>query len=591
MKPESKLTNSALIPERKGIPHNCAIAGVYAPGKDVAGILVDALSHLNHRGQEGAGVWVKNDTGDSRLIKSSGLVKSIFGEKEIEGLRDIAPTVGIGQDRYSTSGTLDAWQPFVDGASGFALAHNGNLTNAQELLKKLPEDTQKKALSDTWIAHKTIVEGAGENWEEKIANAADKFEGAFSLVMQAENKLYALRDPLGMRPLVLGELPGGGYVVASETSAFTPLKIKFVRELDRGERIVIDENGVRTFSKDARVNETSEKKCVFERLYIKAPDSNISQVEAVSKVRYEIGRSLAGQDADVGFYPERVVGIQESGVLYTQGYYEEITRQLRRFPEKFGLTSDQANDVLDDVRMVTGFVKNPYAVNGKRIFMEPDTDGRGQATFDKHRVNPFDIEGKKVVVIDDSIVRGTTSVRLVKSASEVGRATYGLNGPSEIHLRVGSEKIIAPCFWGVDFATVDELAVGRFSDPSKSLQEINEDIRLATGADSLKYATAIDVVRANVGEENFVEGGDPYSENGFCGHCFTGIKPEEVKGIFARRELSEQSDGRQAKPENSNGNAYLNEGETVLISKNIITIPTTRSELGLGGMFNPVEID
>lgn len=527
--------DQGVILERDRIVHNCGIAGVYAPGKDVTEIMVDALSHLNHRGQEGAGIFGKSLDGRSKLIKGDGLVKSVFTEKKVDELKSINPDIASGQDRYSTSGDRRATQPFVDEETGFALSHNGNLTNAQQLLEQLPEKDRKKAASDSWIAHQVIINADGENWEEKIANGLDKMEGAFSLIMQVGDKLYAARDPHGMRPLVLGEIPGGGYIVASETSAFTPLKIKYIRGLKRGERIVIDADGVKTSSVDSRVEEVPEKKCIFENIYVDAPDSFEGE-KAISEIRYEIGRSLAKQDADVGFYPERVVGIQESGVLYTQGYYEEITRQIRRFPEKFGLEKDEADDVLDDIGMVTGFVQNKYAVNGTRVFMTPDAHGRGKATFDKHRVNPFDIEGKRVAIVDDSIVRGTTSVRLVESAVDVGRQTYGLSGPTEIHLRIGSEKIIAPCFWGVDFATLGELASSKFSDPTKTSEEINEDIRVATGANSLKYAKGGDVVRASVkgGLLKLDGNGDVYSENGFCGHCFTGIKPAEVKGVFAK---------------------------------------------------------
>lgn len=574
------------------IPHNCGIVGVFAPGEDVAGITVKSLSHLNHRGQEGVGIMGRSLDGRTKVIKGDGLVKSVFPEEKIEELRAINPDISVGHDRYSTSGGPKAWQPFVDHESGFSLAHNGNLTNAIQLLERLSDDEKERAVSDTWIAHRTIVSADGETWEEKIANGLDKMEGAYSLIMQQGEKLYAARDPWGMRPLVVGRLPGGGYIVASETSAFTPLGATHLREIERGERIVIGKNAetgeieMKTFSTDERANEVSRKKCPFEDVYNKAPDSR-ENGRFVSEIRYELGRTLARRDAAEGFLPERVVGVQESGVLYAEAYFEEMLIQIRTNPRQFGLKGKiEIDSALNSLQMVTGLVKNPYSV--LRAFMDPDVANRGKKTLEKHRVNPGDIENKKVVVVDDSEVRGTTAELIINALRTVGPVTYGMSGPSEVHMRIGSPVITDPCFWGVDFATHAELASRRNSEVGATREEMIEGMRKASGADSLKFITHEEFIKAltthPVKEGETSE--DLYSENGFCGHCFTGVKPMEVQGVFAKPEKVERS-------LNGKGNGHLREGQEAILSGQYIAIDAMplEEEAVVAGMFNPLELE
>ncbi|HET9946451.1 MAG TPA: amidophosphoribosyltransferase [Patescibacteria group bacterium] len=492
----------------RGIVHNCGIAGVYNPRGDVAGVIEKLLASLNHRGQEGAGVVIVGENEDL-LAKGKGLVKEVIDNKHDEPvspavvsltqLRAHKGKIAIGQDRYSTAGTLDAWQPFYDKQARFGLVHNGNFTNVDKMLALVPPKKRKDAVSDSWVAHQAILAAKGDSWEEKIKTAVSQFEGAYSLIMQSDKKLFALRDPWGMRPLCVGMLPDGGYVVASEPNGFASLGAVFLQELKPGQGVVIDETGMHEFWQDERAQEVNQAFCSFEYVYIAKPNSFI-EGRSVSAIRERLGANLARKDRESGVDMSNavVVGVQDSGVAYASAYAHEA-----------------------QVPMVLGLVKNNYSVNG-RVFMQ--NDGREAATLLKHEVDPFLIEGKDVYLVDDSIVRGITMVKIIHELKNAGKA-YGLKGPRSIHVRIASPRITDPCFFGVDFSTRTELANDHGAiDPV-------EEIRKLIGADSLRFTSTHELVGAitNTAIDPSASQEQVFCEHGLCGHCFTGILPLPVR--------------------------------------------------------------
>lgn len=326
--------NQKELTSSEGIRHNCGIAGIFARDSVVtADLIVSSLYSLNHRGQEGAGIFAVNQDGLSILFREAGLAKEIFSDdgnnqarERLNQLRKLQPRIAIGQDRYSTSGDLDAWQPFV--GQGLALVHNGNLTNAMELSENLPEEVRDKVVSDSQIVHQLILNSDGESYEAKISQILPLIEGAYNLILATKEKLFACRDPWGFRPLVIGELANNqGFIVASETAAITPIKgAKFLRDVLPGEGIMIDQNGLRTFFIDKRKKRAG---CIFEKVYLSAPDS-IDSGQSVSEARTSWGRMLAKIDAQNGFLPEAIVAVQQSGVTAAIGYAQEMIDQAFR---------------------------------------------------------------------------------------------------------------------------------------------------------------------------------------------------------------------------------------------------------------------
>lgn len=493
----------------KGIPHNCGIAGVYSPKGDVAYLIEHVLASLNHRGQEGAGVVIVGDKEDF-LHKGKGLVKQVITSDVLAQMRAVHGQIAIGQDRYSTAGELDAWQPFYDKDQRFGLVHNGNFTNVDTMLQLIPENKREERVSDSWVAHQAILASktTENSWEDAIKAAVGTFEGAYSLIMQSDKKLFALRDAKGMRPLCIGQLSDGSYIVASEPNSFPALGAKFIRDVAPGEAISIDETGIHSFWTDPRAlpdtsipEQQGERAfCAFEFLYMAKPDSFL-EGKSVSQIRQRLGAALAKRDKEAGMDMSNavVVGVQDSGTVYAQAYANEVQRPL-----------------------VPGLVKNVYETNGLRVFqMNGD---RSHATRLKHAVNPFEIEGKDVFLVDDSLVRGTTMKELIQALRDAA-TTYGLQGPRSIHVRIAAPRIMNPCFWGVDFSTRAELANdGDAIDPV-------EAIRRMIGADSLEFTTPHDVVGAiypdRVIDPNLSEE-EVWSAHGLCGHCFGGRRPTEI---------------------------------------------------------------
>jgi len=475
VKPDGRLTHD-LDPYDRPPRDACGVFGVWSPGEDVAKLAYYGLHALQHRGQESAGIAVS----DGRRIvvhKEMGLVAQVFDEPSLTALRgDIA----VGHCRYSTTGA-PVWanaQPTFRStpAASVALGHNGNLTNTRELAGMLPGGGGPaviNATSDTDVLTELIVAGAAGpgGLADAAASILPLVKGAFSLVFMDENTLYAARDPQGFRPLVLGTLgarvPGNrGWVVASETAALDIVGASFIREVLPGELIAMDERGVRS-----RVfAPAAPKVCLFEYVYLARPDTTIGG-RGLHATRVEIGRILAREhpaEADL------VIPVPESGTPAAIGYAEAS-----------GIPYGQ------------GLVKNSYV---GRTFIQPSQTIRQRGI--RLKLNPLRdvIADKRIVVVDDSIVRGNTQQAIVAMLRE--------SGARSVDVRIASPPVKWPCFYGIDFATREELIAGHYAV---------EQIRAAIGADSLGYVSLDGLVAAT--EQ------PPAS---LCKACFDGNYPVPV---------------------------------------------------------------
>ncbi|HTD36454.1 MAG TPA: amidophosphoribosyltransferase [Candidatus Limnocylindrales bacterium] len=442
----------------------CGITGVYAPGDDVARLAYFGLYALQHRGQESAGLAV----GNGRSIDSHremGLIGGVFDEDILGRLRG---KVAIGHTRYSTTGgsAIVNAQPFVEESNlgPFAFGHNGNLTNAEELAARLPHDVRLAATSDSEILAKTIALAPGETWVEKIKAAMRVAEGAYSIVMCTSDAVYAFRDPWGVRPLCIGTYGDHGYMVASESCAMATVGAHYLRELERGEVVCADARGVRT--EHTEVVKPSSL-CMFEYIYFARPDSVLTG-RSIYMARYEMGRALAREhavDADV------VIAVPDSAIPGGIGYAAQ-----------------------SGLPYVEGLIKNRYI---GRTFISPDQKMRSQGV--KLKFNPIveNLRGQRVVVVDDSIVRGTTTPRIVSLLRDAGAV--------EVHLRITSPPIVHPCYLGVDMASYAELIASKLTVP-----EICERV----GADSLGYLSIENLVTST--------GRD---KRDFCLGCLNGRYP------------------------------------------------------------------
>ncbi len=473
-KPDGRLTHD-LDPDDRPPRDACGVFGVWSPGEDVAKLAYYGLHALQHRGQESAGIAVS----DGRRIvvhKEMGLVAQVFDEPSLTALRgDIA----VAHCRYSTTGA-SVWanaQPTFRStpAVSLALGHNGNLTNTRELAAMLPATLFAPAggagaipaTSDTDVLTELIVGGAQGpgGVGEAAARILPLVKGAYSLVFMDENTLYAARDPQGFRPLVLGRL-ATGWVVASETAALDIVGAAFAREVRPGELISLDERGVRSRIFAA----AAPKVCLFEYVYLARPDTAIGG-RGLHATRVEIGRTLAAEhpaDADL------VIPVPESGTPAAIGYAEAS-----------GIPYGQ------------GLVKNSYV---GRTFIQPSQTIRKLGI--RLKLNPLRdvIAGKRIVVVDDSIVRGNTQQAIVAMLREAGAL--------EVHVRIASPPVKWPCFYGIDFATREELIAGRCSVAQ---------ICTAIGADSLGYVSLGGLVAAT-----------SQPAGSLCRACFDGQYPVPV---------------------------------------------------------------
>jgi amidophosphoribosyltransferase len=475
---DGRLTHD-LDPQERGPQDACGVFGVRAPGEDVAKLTYFGLYALQHRGQESAGIAVSN--GRQILVyKDMGLVSQAFDEATLATLQG---SVAIGHTRYSTTGAStwhNAQPTFRPTASGsVALAHNGNLTNTRELADRVDhlatlageldipsrQSNHVLATNDTSLVTTLLAADPDLTLEESALRLLPTVKGAFSFVFMDENTLYAARDPQGIRPLVLGRLETG-WVVASEDAALATVGARVVREIEPGELLVVDNDGLRSH----RFAEARPKGCVFEYVYLARPDATIAG-RSVQEARVEMGRRLARAfpvEADL------VIPVPESGTPAAIGYAEAS-----------GIPYGQ------------GFVKNAYV---GRTFIQPSQTLRQLGI--RLKLNPLEhvIRGKRLVVVDDTIVRGNTQRAQVRMLREAGAA--------EVHVRISAPPVMWPCFYGIDFATRAELIANGLGV---------EEIRSSIGADSLSYISADDMVAAT-----------DQPRDALCLACFDGVYPVDI---------------------------------------------------------------
>ncbi|MBE2998800.1 amidophosphoribosyltransferase [Nocardiopsis sp. HNM0947] len=474
-----------LDPRERGPQDACGVFGVWAPGEEVSKLTYFGLYALQHRGQESAGIALSD--GERIVVyKDMGLVSQVFDEATLENLRG---HMAIGHCRYSTTGS-PVWenaQPTFAREGGLALGHNGNLINTAELASQLKGS--QRASTDTEILTQLLADRAHGDPDVTVEDAAmellPQVRGAFSLVFMDENTLYAARDPQGIRPFVLGRLGetsgAGGWVVASETAALDIVGAEFVREIEPGEFLTIDERGVRSRS----FAPADRKGCLFEYVYLARPDTTIAG-RNVNTTRVEVGRRLAAEhpvDADL------VIPVPESGTPPAVGYAEA-----------------------SGIPFAQGLVKNSYV---GRTFIQPSQTLRQLGI--RLKLNPLRdvIAGRRLVVVDDSIVRGNTQRALVRMLREAGA--------TEIHVRISSPPVLWPCYYGVDFATRNELIAANLST-----DEIAESI----GADTLAYVSLDELTAATE-----VPSGQ------LCRACFDGVYPLEVDTGSQGKYLLEKACG------------------------------------------------
>ncbi len=447
----------------------CGVFGIYAPGESVARVTFFSLYALQHRGQESAGIAVFDGRG-ILLHKEMGLVSQVFDEQDLLPLQG---NMAIGHVRYSTAGSsrrLGA-QPFLLES---ALAHNGNLVNGGALREELlARGVGLVSSCDTELMIQLLAGAPGDTWVKRIRHMMTKALGAYSLTILTRDALYAVRDPWGFRPLSLGRV-NGGWAVASESCALQTIGAHDIQEIPAGQVVTIDERGMRS---EMGKPPAKSSLCVFEFIYFARPDSIIDG-QLIHEVRQALGRELAKEhpvDADL------VMGVPDSGIPAAIGYAQDS-----RIPYGEGL------------------IKNRYI---GRTFIEPSDRLRKAGVALKFNPLPEVLKGKRIVVVEDSIVRGTTSGPIVELLRRAGA--------KEIHMRITCPPIKHPCFMGVDMATYEELIAHRLSVP---------EIRERIGVDSLGHLSLEGMIRAT--------GRHP---DRFCAACFTGGYPFEQKaGVLVR---------------------------------------------------------
>ena len=448
----------------------CGVIGVFTPEGEASRLAFFGLFALQHRGQESAGIAAAN--GENVVVHADmGLVTQIFREP------DFYPLVGdmaIGHTRYSTSGSSELCnaQPLlVEGEHGqLAVANNGNIINALQLKEQLQDEWNCTFTSttDTEVIAQMLAHAVGATWEERVFQCMRQLEGAYSIVIQTKDTMIAARDPLGIRPLCLGKL-NGGWIVASESCALDHLGAEYLREVDPGEVIIVDSNGLHTATWSGRTGRRAL--CVFELIYFARPDS-IMDGQLVHSARQQLGAQLAKEhpvEADL------VIGIPDSSTAAAVGYAQE-----------------------SGIPYSEGLIKNRYV---GRTFIEPEQRLRDLGVRQKFNPLVEVIQGKRLVVVDDSIVRGTTTPHVVNLLRK--------GGAKEVHMRVCAPPIKHPCFMGVDMASRDELLAA-----NNTLEQIREIV----GADSLGYLTVEGLMKV-------VDG----TNGGFCDACFTGNYPVPIQ--------------------------------------------------------------
>ena len=446
----------------ENINEKCAVVGIFGH-KEASRLAYFSLHSLQHRGQEAAGISSSNGK-KLQTIKKRGLVMRVFDEDK---LNTLSGSSAIGHTRYSTAGDdsiLDAQPVFARYDLGeMAIVHNGNLTNAEKVRDNL---IAKGAIFQTFMDTENLIHLIAKSEQDKlidrIIDAVQRIEGAFSLVFLSRKKMFAMRDRHGFRPLSLGRLPNGGYIVASETCAFDLVGATFIRDVEPGELLVFEKNKE---PKSIKVFEPTPKHCIFEYVYFARPDSNVFG-QSVYKTRKNMGKELAHikpVEADV------VIPVPDGGVPSAIGYAQE-----------------------SGIPYEMGIMRNHYI---GRTFIEPTQEMRDLKV--KMKLSPMIdiIKGKRVIVIDDSIVRGTTSRRIIRMLKEAGA--------SEVHMRVSSPPTTDPCFYGVDTPNKENLIAANMT---------NDEICKYIEADSLAY----------LDEKALLKSVNANGEDKYCTACFTG---------------------------------------------------------------------
>lgn len=451
------------------VKDECGVFGIYAPNEDVAALTYYGLYALQHRGQESAGIAV-SDGNKIELYKNTGLVSEVFNE---DILNKFSGKMAVGHVRYCIKGDSNIMnaQPLLFNylQGQIALAHNGNLTNANHWRHNLQTTGSVfQTKSDTEVFANLIARYSQSPIEEAVMKCMIDLKGAYSLILMTSNKLIGIRDPYGIRPLCLGQLGKGGYVLASETCALDIVGAKFIRDVEPGEIITIDKTGYKSY----KVPRSDVKAlCSFEYVYLARPDS-IMDGKCVNVVRKNMGRILAQEnkvEADL------VVPIPDSGITSAFGYAEG-----------------------SGIPLAEGLVKNRYV---GRTFIKPSQGFRELGV--RLKLNPIRpvIKGKDLILVDDSLVRGTTSKKLISQLKEAGA--------KKVHLVISSPPVLHPCYYGIDIVTRDELIAA---------QNPIEEIRKHIGADTLKYISLSGLKKA-IGEND---------DFGLCHACFDGEYPVEI---------------------------------------------------------------
>jgi amidophosphoribosyltransferase len=460
-------TLSSFIDEPR---EECGIIGIFAPDEDVASMAFFGLYALQHRGQEAAGIAVC-DGMTARIHKGEGLVWQVFTPEKLKNLKG---SYAIGHNRYSTTGSSVARnaQPFlIETRFGpLATAHNGNLVNTYELRNQLLErGVGLSSSSDSEVIPMMLAGAEGKTWEERIRNTMPHWRGAYSLVVLTREGVFAVRDPWGFRPLSVGRLRSGGHAAASESCALRTIGCEAIREVEPGEVIRLSNTALSVTQALPRAEK--QARCTFEHIYFSRPDS-VWDGRNIHHVRQHLGEMLA-REAPVA--ADVVIPVPDSSIPAAIGYARE--------------SGIPYND---------GFIKNRYI---GRTFIEPTDSLRKQGVALKFNALEENLLDQRVVVIDDSIVRGNTAGPLLRLLREAGAR--------EVHLRITCPPIISPCFMGVDFGTYEELIAHRMS-----VEEIRQHIR----ADTLHFLSLEGMMRAI---------GRPAGE--YCNACYTGQYPLEVE--------------------------------------------------------------
>ncbi|MGC8595131.1 MAG: amidophosphoribosyltransferase [Candidatus Kryptoniota bacterium] len=470
----------------------CGVFGIYGI-EDASHYVYYGLNALQHRGQEATGIVTRHRVGQTTFFnvhKSIGLVADVFKDENIlTGV--LKGDAAIGHNRYSTTGSAESRknvQPIVVNYrnGNLAIAHNGNLTNSHRLREELTASgTIFQTTTDTEIILHLIARSQKETIVEQVYDALQKVSGAFSLVILSDSQLIIARDPYGFRPLALGKL-GNAFVVASETCAFDVIGAKYLRDVLPGEIIVIDDRSVTTgeFESIFLPNlPTKSRHCIFEFIYFSRPDSKIFG-ESVDKVRRKIGKSLAEESPVENDEDEKlvVISVPDSSNTATLGYVSQS--------QKMGIKA----------KFEIGLIRSHYV---GRTFIQPSQNSREIKVKMKFNIVRGVLKGRKVVIVDDSIVRGTTSKQLVKLIREAE--------PSEVHFRVSSPPIMHPCYYGMDFPSEQELFASQMDgDIEKMRQELN--------VDSLAYLSL----------EKLLDSVPRDGRKEYCTACFSGSYPTLV---------------------------------------------------------------